>query len=831
MFHLMAGMRLPARHVARLLALWIFLSASAPLWATTVTRGPYLQLGTSDGIVVRYSTNLKKESKVRFGPAPDNLDQEVKITGKRKIHEVPLTDLLPDTRYYYSLLAGNEVLAGGDADHFFDTAPVPGTPKPIRVWILGDSGTADANVMAVRDAYHTFTGTEHTHLWLMLGDNAYSIGTDEEYQAALFDIFPVMLRKSVLWPTFGNHDAVSSSSTSQFGPYFDMFTLPAAGEAGGAPSGTESYYSFDFANVHFVVLDSMESDRAPDGPMLTWLAGDLATTDQDWIIAYWHHPPYSKGSHDSDDPLLDFELVEMRQNAVPILEDHGVDLVLSGHSHSYERSFLIDGHYGTSDTFGPEHQVDAGDGRVIGDGPYQKPLAARVPRQGAVYTVAGNAGQLSSGALDHPAMFVSHYLLGSVVLEIDGAMLDATFLDSTGAVEDQFTIVKDEALVADFAAGPLAGPAELTVNFTDLSTVDAQAWAWDFDDDGTVDSTENNPTHVYEQPGTYSVRLTIFAPQGEFEEFKQDHVVVSLAPPAADFSGTPLFGPVPLSVDFTDESQNVPTSWEWDFTNDGLTDSILQHPSHVYDEPGIYSVKLTVTNAAGSTPLVRSSYVVVFPDPPGKITGLVIGPDHASISWDPHPDACTYDVVKGDLNLLRSTAGDFSVSQLECLREDVPVAQTFDAVDPLPGQAFYYVTRGVECSSEAGTFDSDGQIRSRDDQLQGPGAVCSCLPEDDVDGDGFCSAFDNCTDTFNQDQVDTDTDGFGDACDCDPANAFCSTDCTDDDADGFCVTSDCDDLAAGTAPGAAPNDHLTECMKDSDDDDYADDDPGPSTLR
>ena len=127
--------------------------------------------------------------------------------------------------------------------------------------------------------------------------------------------------------------------------------------------------------------------------MMTWLDNDLAQTDQPWIVAYWHHPPYSKGSHDSDNPVTDQDLIDMRTVAVPILEDHGVDLVLSGHSHAYERSFLIDGHYGFSDTFGPEHVVDGGDGRVLGDGAYLKPFAARVPHRGAVYTVAGSSGQ------------------------------------------------------------------------------------------------------------------------------------------------------------------------------------------------------------------------------------------------------------------------------------------------------------------------------------------------------------------------------------------------------------------------------------------------------
>src|SRR5690606_119797 len=114
-------------------------------------------------------------------------------------------------------------------------------------------------------------------------------------------------------------------------------TFPTAGEAGGVPSGTEKYYSFDYGNVHFICLDSMSSDRSSTGPMATWLREDLESTTQDWVIAFFHHPPYSKGSHNSDNPTgSDRELLEMREGILPILEAGGVDLVLSGHSHSYE---------------------------------------------------------------------------------------------------------------------------------------------------------------------------------------------------------------------------------------------------------------------------------------------------------------------------------------------------------------------------------------------------------------------------------------------------------------------------------------------------------------
>jgi len=183
---------------------------------------------------------------------------------------------------------------------------------------LGDAGTANADQIAVREAYYNFTGATPTDLWVMLGDNAYGSGTDNEYQAAVFAMYPTMLRKSVLWPAFGNHDSKSAASAPPAGVFYDIFTLPAQGEAGGAASGTEAYFSFDFANIHFICLNSEDIPRATTGEMLTWLKQDLTANTKPWTIAFWHHPPYSKGSHDSD---IETALIEMRENALPILEN------------------------------------------------------------------------------------------------------------------------------------------------------------------------------------------------------------------------------------------------------------------------------------------------------------------------------------------------------------------------------------------------------------------------------------------------------------------------------------------------------------------------------
>jgi hypothetical protein len=314
---------------------------------------------------------------------------------------------------------------------------------PVRAWILGDSGEPGTVQNAVRDAFLAYTGTRGANLWLMLGDNAYSGGTDADYQAGLFVPYALPLRQWVLWPTRGNHDALHSGANDD---YLEFFTLPNAAQAGGVPSGTESYYSYDYANIHFVCLDSEGSSVAPGSAQLTWLKADLSATAQDWIVTYWHHPPYSKGSHDSD---TEAKLKNMRQYVVPLLDSLGVDLCLSGHSHSYERSFLLRRHYGSSSTLADSMKVDAGDGRRGGDGPYEKPLLHHTPFAGAVYTVAGSSAQTSGGKLDHPVMVTSQNVAGSLVLDFNGGVLDARFLNSVGAVTDSFAIVKLEVLAAD----------------------------------------------------------------------------------------------------------------------------------------------------------------------------------------------------------------------------------------------------------------------------------------------------------------------------------------------------------------------------------------------
>ncbi len=405
--------------------------------APSVTRGPYLQRAAPTCLTIRWRTDSPTSGRVRFGSSPANLTATADEPGVGMEHEVTLFGLTPATTYFYSVGTFETTLAGGTTDFTFKTPPVTATPT--RVWVLGDSGRANAGQAAVRDSFLAFNQNAAPDLWLMLGDNAYESGLDAEYQAGLFNVYPTVLHRSPLWPALGNHDTAQVVKVPLTIPYFLNFTLPRFAEAGGVASTTEKYYSFDYGNIHFVCLDSMTSGRTPAADMAYWVAFDLFINTKPWVIAYWHHPPYTKGTHDSD---TEPELVDMRQYLLPILEAGGVDLVLTGHSHVYERSFLIDGHYGLSGTFVPAMKKDGGDGQIDGTGAYRKPTLPRGPHEGTVYVVCGTSGLAGTGPLNHPAMYVSESSLGSMVLDINGNRLDATYLRSDGSFGDTFTIIK-----------------------------------------------------------------------------------------------------------------------------------------------------------------------------------------------------------------------------------------------------------------------------------------------------------------------------------------------------------------------------------------------------
>ncbi len=458
--------------------------------AQIVTRGPYLQIPTHNSIVIRWRTDQPTDSKVSYGPSIGALSLTADDATQTVEHSVLLTGLSPFTKYFYSIGSSTHELSGPGTDHHFTTSPVPGTVQPIRVWAIGDFGKANTREQAVRDAYLNYTGNAHTDVWLWLGDNVYDTGTDQEYQTKVFDnaYYGEVFKNMPFWPCPGNHDygsisppqsTIDPASPSHTGPYYNIFEMPTNGELGGVASGRELYYSFDYGNVHFISLNSelgspfnaahdwtgaRLSGGFTSSPLTEWLEQDLQANTQPWVIAYFHQPPYTKGSHDSD---LFYEryMIAMRETFVPIFDQYGVDMVICGHSHVYERSYLIKGHYGNSSSFDPNTMVvDGSSGRASLGEAYVKDMTQPNGKDGIVYVVCGSSGSLDSGSpLNHPVMYTGYDSIGgSFVLDISGDTLNGRFLNEAGEIKDEFTMMK---IFPPDTNTSTAGFSELVVDF------------------------------------------------------------------------------------------------------------------------------------------------------------------------------------------------------------------------------------------------------------------------------------------------------------------------------------------------------------------------------
>jgi 3',5'-cyclic AMP phosphodiesterase CpdA len=162
-----------------------------------------------------------------------------------------------------------------------------------------------------------------------LGDNVYSSGTTEQFEKCFTPAWGDPKRRIMksLHPTPGNHEYYTPNAD----PYYKYFG-PAAGVVG------KGYYSYDVAKWHIVVVNSelfvnsIFSDSARK-EQLDWVTQDLKEHKALCTIAYWHHPRFSSGWHGND----------ARFNALwQILYKDGVDLVLNGHDHDYERFAPVD---------------------------------------------------------------------------------------------------------------------------------------------------------------------------------------------------------------------------------------------------------------------------------------------------------------------------------------------------------------------------------------------------------------------------------------------------------------------------------------------------------
>lgn len=282
--------------------------------ATMIKRRPYLQQVTSDsaqiGWVTAQGVPAQHVSYEDIAAADTAATAQPDEAITRAPSEVQMWSSLSGlgaaqiTCYALADDSGDLVARTG-----FRTAPRADSTEPVRLLAFGDSGGGGSDQMALLEQMYTVP----YELMIHTGDLAYDNGTIQQIEDTVFGVYADLLRNIPFFPSAGNHDA----ETMRGAPFRDVWSLPTTRD--------KKYYSYDWGRVHFVALDTEASLSA----QATWLDADLAATSLPWKIVYFHKPPYSSGEHGSD--------TAVRSAWAPIFEKHGVQLVLAGHDHDYER--------------------------------------------------------------------------------------------------------------------------------------------------------------------------------------------------------------------------------------------------------------------------------------------------------------------------------------------------------------------------------------------------------------------------------------------------------------------------------------------------------------
>jgi hypothetical protein len=373
---------------ARLLAVALAaaLGAASSARATKLVRGPYLQLPGPDRMTVVWTTETAERCGLTLR-LPDGAQRT--IAGETGRHCTITADgLMAGVRYGYVPLADG---APVDDESAFRLADPDG---PFAFLVVGDSGCGCDAQREVAERMQAVPADFILHT----GDMVYRDGAAEDYDPKLFRPYRTLLRRSVLWPTLGNHDIREADGAA----WRSAFLTPANNRA-----GSEDYYSFDHGALHVVVLNSNAS-TAPDSPQYAFLETDLESSQARWKVVAFHHTIYSSGSRHGSN-------LRLRANLTPLFDRYRVDLVFMGHDHDYERTHPL--------------RADA----VVGDG------------DGTVYVTTGGGGAdiRSVGTSAFTAYAEASYHFVRVAVNHD--RLAGMMIRDDGAVRDRFELAKEPA--------------------------------------------------------------------------------------------------------------------------------------------------------------------------------------------------------------------------------------------------------------------------------------------------------------------------------------------------------------------------------------------------
>ena len=348
-------------------------------------RAPYLQNPTQTTMEIAWRSLEPYRGVVRFDQEKGVLGFEVQEDSARQKHHITLTDLSPSSRYFYQVQdeTGNRV----QDEENFRTARLDNETE-FSFLVLGDSGVNSDTQRKVSQQMRNSMNQDEVDFVIHVGD--VHQGSGDDYDDVYFKPYRNILKHVNVFTALGNHDVITDNG----GVYLDDFYLPSNN-----PQGTERYYSFRWGNAFFICLDT-NTDYSPGSPQYAFLLNELQSQKRNeatWTFIYAHHPPFTEywTNYYGDQ--------NVQNHLVPIYESYDVDMVMNGHTHSYERGEREHVHYLVS---------------------------------------GGGGGSLDDYFIDYDHISFSRAVHHFTRIDVDGEILTVRAIDENGEQVDRFTIHK-----------------------------------------------------------------------------------------------------------------------------------------------------------------------------------------------------------------------------------------------------------------------------------------------------------------------------------------------------------------------------------------------------
>lgn len=300
--------------------------------------------GTQD----RFTVDVRLAGSAAWSPGGDIQQLAVPVDG-RIVFSSRLGDLQYASDYEYRVQHWSGDVLLGEYSSPFRTRLAAGDATPFSFVAYGDSGDPStiSQFRAVQGRINSVDQVSPMAFAMLLGDNTYSTGTHAQLDSRFV---PSLAPEATAWNArhidhvaFGNHDVMTDGGAPTEASFSAPIPVAGISSVASAPSGErpEHTYSFDYGDVHIATFDSNSlGDPARLNAQLTWLEADMAASSARWKIAVLHHPV--AGSPDKpESPAGNYY-----QQVVSRLQGAGVDLLLSGHTHTYHQSFPLLGQSG-----------------------------------------------------------------------------------------------------------------------------------------------------------------------------------------------------------------------------------------------------------------------------------------------------------------------------------------------------------------------------------------------------------------------------------------------------------------------------------------------------